>query len=122
MHEIGPTIAETVRAFFDDPSNREEVQRLRELLRLRASPAPAQQRGALAGKTVVVTGTLSVPRAELRARITAAGAKVTGSVSKSTDYLVAGANAGSKLTKAEELEIPILDEEALEELLQSERR
>ncbi len=120
IHEIGPTIAETVRAFFDDPSNRREVQRLRQLLRLRASPGPAPQRGALAGKTVVITGALSVPRAELRARITAAGAKVTGSVSKSTDYLVAGANAGSKLTKAEKFEIRILDEEGLEELLQSE--
>ncbi len=116
IHEIGPTIAQTVRAFFDDRANRGEFQRLRKRLRLRAPPvAPGSRR--LAGQTLVLTGTLSAPRAAIRARIIAAGGRVMGSVSKNTDYLVAGENPGSKLTKAEELGVSVLDEAGLEELL-----
>ncbi len=116
VHEIGPTIAQTVRAFLDDASNREEFQRLRALLRLRAPAAPSRS-GQLAGKTLVLTGTLSAPRAAVRAKIVAAGGKVVGSVSKSTDFLVAGVNAGSKLDKARSLAVAVLDEAELEELL-----
>ena len=116
VHEIGPTIAQTVRAFLDDASNREELQRLRGLLRLRAPVAPSQS-GQLAGKTLVLTGTLSAPRAAIREAIVAAGGKVVGSVSKSTDYLVAGESPGSKLDKARSLDVAVLDEDELAELL-----
>jgi DNA ligase (NAD+) len=117
IREIGPTIADAVRAFFDDRSNREEFERLRGLLRVRHTPAAVSQPGPLAGKTLVISGTLSIPRAEVRARIVAAGGKVTGSVSKNTDFLVAGQNPGSKGAKAEELGVRVLDEAGLEELL-----
>jgi len=71
----------------------------------------------LAGKTFVLTGTLSRPRQEIKEQLEALGAKVAGSVSKKTDYLVAGADPGSKYTKAEALGVAILDEEGLDELL-----
>ena len=74
--------------------------------------------GALSGKTFVLTGTLStMTRNEAKDRILAAGGKVTGSVSKKTDYLVAGDKAGSKLTKAQNLEVAVLDEVELEKML-----
>ena len=116
VHEIGPTIAETVRAFLDDPSNREEFQRLRGLLQLRTAAATSRSH-QLAGKTLVLTGTLSAPRAAIRAKIVAAGGRVVGSVSKSTDFLVAGANSGTKLDKARSLDVAVLDEAELDELL-----
>lgn len=75
---------------------------------------------AIAGKTFVLTGTLpNWTRDEAKAQIEAAGGKVTGSVSKKTDYVVAGAEAGSKLTRAEQLGITILDEAGLQQLLVS---
>jgi DNA ligase (NAD+) len=118
---VGPTIAESVVRFFADPRNREEIDRLREL-GVHWKPAPAATKGeggALAGKTFVLTGTLSVPRSEAKERIEAAGGKVVGSVSKKTDYVVAGEKAGSKRDKAESLGVAILDEEGLESLLSS---
>jgi DNA ligase (NAD+) len=73
----------------------------------------------LAGKTVVLTGTLpSLAREEAKEMLEAAGAKVAGSVSKKTDYVVAGADAGSKLAKAEELGVPVLDEDGMRKLLE----
>jgi DNA ligase (NAD+) len=81
----------------------------------RAHAAPA---GAFAGKIVVLTGTLgSMTRDEAKERIEAAGGKVTGSVSKKTDYVVAGAEAGSKLDRAQELGVPVLDEEGFLKML-----
>ena len=75
--------------------------------------------GVLAGKTVVLTGTLpTLARDEAKEMLEAAGAKVAGSVSKKTDYVVAGADAGSKLAKAEELGVPVLDEEGMRKLLE----
>ena len=75
----------------------------------------------LAGKTVVLTGTLpTLAREDAKEMLEAAGAKVAGSVSKKTDYVVAGAEAGSKLAKAEELGIPVLDEDGLRKLLEGE--
>jgi len=73
--------------------------------------------GALGGKTFVITGTLSKPRDEIAAKIKAAGGKVTDSVSKTTDYLVAGESPGSKLAKAQSLGVTILDEAGLGRLL-----
>jgi len=79
--------------------------------------APDRSGGALAGKTFVITGTLSQPREEIAESIKSAGGKVTDSVSKKTDYVVVGEAAGSKLAKAQQLGIAILDEAALNRLL-----
>jgi DNA ligase (NAD+) len=111
VDEIGPTIARAVRDWLDEPENRAELTRLRERLELESGPAVEHaQSDRLAGKTFVITGTLREPRSTWKARLEAAGAKVTGSVSKKTDYLLAGENAGSKLEKARELEVPVIDE------------
>ena len=94
------------------------IEDLRDLgLRLREEgPAPSQ--GPLAGKTLVLTGSLPEwSREQATERIMAAGGRVTGSVSRNTDYVVAGESAGSKLQKAERLEVPVLDEAALRRLL-----
>ena len=81
-------------------------------------PAPKAPQGALAGKTVVLTGTLpTLSREEAKEMLEAAGAKVAGSVSKKTDYVVAGESPGSKLAQAECLEVPVLDEDGLRALL-----
>jgi DNA ligase (NAD+) len=116
---IGPELATSVRLFFEQDENREIVRRLRDAgvdltapKRERAAPGP------LAGKTFVLTGTLpNMARESARERIIAAGGKVAGSVSKKTDYVVAGDEAGSKLAKAEQLGIMILDEAGLDALL-----
>jgi DNA ligase (NAD+) len=125
VDEIGPIIAEAVCAYLGDPENRAEIERLRAELDFgptrRRAPGPARRAaaaGALSGKTFVLTGTLSEPRSRVQAEIEAAGGKVTGSVSKKTDYLVAGESPGSKARKARELGVPILDEAALRELLE----
>jgi DNA ligase (NAD+) len=117
---VGPTIAESVARFFADPRNRAEIERLRELgVRWeKAEPASAPREGPLAGKTLVLTGTLPVwSRGEAKRRIEAAGGKVASAVSKKTDYVVAGADPGGKLRKAEELGVPVLDEAGLRALL-----
>jgi DNA ligase (NAD+) len=118
---IGDTIAESIVRFFADERNRAEVSRLRELgLRWKKSaPAPATpEEGPLSGRTFVLTGTLEgMTRDEAKGRIEALGGKVTGSVSKKTSYVVAGDEPGSKLAKARELEVPVIDQAGLEELL-----
>ncbi len=109
---VGPTIAESVSRFFADQDNRVEVARLREL-GVRFPPVKrvrASQEGPLSGKTFVLTGTLpGLARDQAKARIEAAGGKVTSSVSKKTSYLLAGEEPGSKLRKAQELGIEVLD-------------
>jgi DNA ligase (NAD+) len=114
---IGPTIAESVERFFRDERNRREVDRLLELgvhwPPVARREARAEE-GPLAGKTLVLTGTLEgLSRSEAKTRIEAAGGKVTSSVAKKTDYVVAGDAAGSKLRKAEELGVTVLDREGL---------
>ena len=119
---IGPTIAESVALFFADERNRGEVQQLRDLgLRWeRSEPAPPRGEGPLSDKTFVVTGTLDgMTRSEAKRRIEDLGGKVTASVSKKTSFLVAGSEPGSKLAKARELEVEVLDQAGLEKLLAS---
>jgi DNA ligase (NAD+) len=116
---MGPIMAKTVHETLAEGRTRELIERLRGYgLRMEEEgPAPPAE-GPLAGKTVVLTGTMpNLTRPEATARIEAAGGKVTGSVSKKTDYLVAGADPGSKLTKAQELGTEVLDEEGLLALL-----
>jgi DNA ligase (NAD+) len=117
---VGPIIAESVAAFFADARNRAEVKELRELgVRWQTSaPAPPRGEGPLAGKTFVLTGTLDgIPRGEAKRRIELLGGKVTGTVSKKTSYVVAGAEPGSKLAKANELGVAVLDQAGFEALL-----
>lgn len=119
--DIGPVVARSILAFFADPLNVELVEQLRAAGIRWTENLPAETKSKfLSGKTFVLTGTLpTLSRDEAAALIEAAGGKVTGSVSKKTSYVVAGAEAGSKLTKAEELNVSILDENALRTLLES---
>ncbi len=117
--DVGPTVAHSLRTFFDQPHNREVVEQLRACGVHWEEGAPAAQAPQpLAGKTLVLTGTLpTLSRDEAKDLIEAAGGKVAGSVSKKTAYVVAGVEAGSKLDKARELGVAILDETGLKELL-----
>ena len=118
--DVGPVVASRIRHFFEEPHNREVIERLIDagVSWPETDPVPIPADGALAGKTFVLTGTLSrMTRNEAKDRIQAAGGKVTGSVSKKTDFLVAGDKAGSKLTKAQNLEVTILNEVDLENML-----
>jgi len=117
--EVGPVVARSIREFFDERHNRDVVRRLRAagLVWEESEGAPRQAPGEV--KTFVLTGTLpGMTRDEARAQIEAAGHKVAGSVSKKTDYVVAGSDAGSKLAKAQALGIAIIDEVQLRELLE----
>jgi DNA ligase (NAD+) len=117
--DVGPVVAESIRTFFAQPHNREVVEQLRACgLTWEEGEPAARAPKPLSGKTVVLTGTLpTLTRDEAKDMLEAAGAKVAGSVSKKTDYVVAGAEAGSKLDKARELGVTVLDEEGLKELL-----
>ena len=119
--DIGPVVAKSILAFFSDPLNVELVEQLRAAGVYWAANLPAETKSKfLSGKTFVLTGTLpTLSRDEAAALIEAAGGKVAGSVSKKTSYVVAGAEAGSKLTKAEELNVTILNEDGLRTLLES---
>jgi len=116
---VGPTIAESVVRFFADRRNRAEVTRLRELgVSWPRGERRRRGEGPLAGKTFVLTGGLaSLTREEAKTRIEAAGGRVTSSVSKQTDYVVAGEDPGSKLRRAQELGVAVLDEAGLLALL-----
>ena len=116
---VGSTIAESLARFFSDPANAAEVARLRSL-GVHWPETPRRDvdsaAGNLAGLAFVLTGTLSAPRGAFKARIEEAGGRVVGSLSKKTNYLVAGENPGSKLRKAEELGVEVLDEAGFEAL------
>ncbi|MBI3533518.1 MAG: NAD-dependent DNA ligase LigA [Burkholderiales bacterium] len=119
--DVGPVVAQSIRTFFEQPHNREVVEQLRAcgVTWEEGEPAPVEVQ-PLAGKTFVLTGTLpTLSRDQAKDMLEAAGAKVAGSVSKKTDYVVAGAEAGSKLEKAQALGIAILDEAGLLALLES---
>lgn len=122
VNDVGPIVAQSIVQFFAEPHNREVITQLRaagvywEDSAVRKTTAPS----ALSGKTFVLTGTLpTMTRDEAKELIENLGGKVAGSVSKKTDYVVAGEEAGSKLTRAQELGIPILDEADLQNLLQN---
>lgn len=117
--DVGPVVAHSIRTFFDQPHNREVVQALRDAgVSWPEGDALAPTEMPLAGITVVLTGTLqSMGRDEAKEKLEALGAKVAGSVSKKTHYVVAGAEAGSKLDKATALGVPVLDDAGLALLL-----
>jgi DNA ligase (NAD+) len=120
VNDVGPIVANSVRAFFDQPHHREVVEQLRAAgvhwPAIEGTASDAHR--PLLGKTLVITGTLpTLGRDEAKELIEAAGGKVSGSVSKKTNWLVAGEEAGSKLDKARELGIAILDEAGLQALL-----
>jgi DNA ligase (NAD+) len=116
VNEVGPRIAQSIHEFFAEPRNRKLVERLRKYLNFTGTK---RERGtALAGKTFVITGTLEkYSRDEAKRMIEDAGGKVSGSVSKKTDYVVAGDDPGSKLDKARELGVKVVGEKELDELL-----
>lgn len=117
---VGEEVAGSFLAFLQEPRNTEAIQGIRDFgvePQAMAERATADVEG-VSGKTFVLTGSMSRPRPEWKLAIEAAGGKVVGSVSKKTDFLVAGEKAGSKLAKAETLGVAVLDEEALRNLLQ----
>jgi DNA ligase (NAD+) len=116
--DVGPVVAKNVAAYFRDPDNAAIVDRLLAGGITWPDPAPISAQAKLAGKTFVLTGTLEALTREAAAEaIVQLGGKVSGSVSKKTQYVVAGADAGSKLKKAKQLGIPVLDEAAFLKLL-----
>lgn len=118
VNEVGPRIAESIVEFFADEHNRKLVNDLRKA-GLTFTGQKKEKGTKLAGKTFVLTGTLERhTRDEAKKMIEDAGGRVSGSVSKKTDYVVAGSDAGSKLDKARELGVNVIDESELEKLLQ----
>ncbi len=113
VEEVGPRISEAILDFFSRPANRELVQRLKDA-GVEMTAEKKQRSVQLAGLTFVLTGTLpTLTREQAKERIETAGGKVAGSVSKKTSYVVAGEEAGSKLEKAHELKIRVIDEDGL---------
>lgn len=118
VEEVGPTVAQSIRSFFQDERNRELIHRL-----LKAGvviEAPAQQAifSPVVGKTFVFTGTLkSFTRSQAEALVKSAGGRVSASVSRKTDYVIAGEDAGSKLERARALGVPVLSEEEFQKLI-----
>jgi DNA ligase (NAD+) len=119
VSDIGPVVAASVHGFFSEPHNRTVIERLvANGVHWEKVKRTAARSSVLAGKTFVLTGTLgNMTRDEARQRIESLGGKVSGSVSKKTDYVVAGDKPGSKLDKAQQLGVAVLDEPALLELI-----
>ena len=116
-NEVGPKVAQSIRSYFDSPHNQQLVERLRKAGLCFSHEAVIKTGGPLAGFTFVITGTLpSLSREQAKMLIEDAGGKVTDSVSKKTNYLVAGQEAGSKLAKAQSLGVPVLSEEQLRDM------
>jgi DNA ligase (NAD+) len=119
VHEVGPKLAESIHHFFREKQNRALIDRLEKLgLKMKSDVPTDRPRQVLAGKTFVVTGTLDgMSRDEAEGLISKFGGRVTKSVSKKTDYVLAGRDPGSKLDKARELGIPVIDEPAFRAML-----
>jgi DNA ligase (NAD+) len=117
VKEVGPRIAQSIMEFFQEPKNRALIKDLHDL-KLRLTGVKKERGTALAGKTFVLTGTLPhLTRDEAKKMIEDAGGRVSGSVSKKTDFVVAGDDAGSKLDKAKELGVKVIGEKEMQELL-----
>ena len=115
VEEVGEQVAASIREYFDDPRHQEMLLRLQAEVEVKTE---APETGPLAGKTFVFTGGLAhISREEAKAQVTARGGKVSSSVSAKTDYVVVGADPGSKRPKAVELGVPLLDESAFAELI-----
>ena len=119
INDVGPIVAESILQFLSEPHNRNVIKSMQDLgVQWPEQAAKQTNTGALQGKTFVLTGTLpNLARDFAQAKIEAAGGKVSGSVSKKTDYVVAGAEAGSKLEKAQSLNVMIINEANLLALL-----
>ena len=118
VDQVGPVMAQSVYEYFRNPRHRAVIDDLLAAGVKPQPPAPKKRTGGLQGKTVVVTGTLAgFSRQEAEQAIRAAGGKVAGSVSKKTSYVVAGADPGSKLQKAQTLGVEVIDEEQFRKLL-----
>jgi len=119
VNDVGPIVAESILQFFSEPHNRQVIASMQSLgVKWPETTGKQRAEGILSGKTLVLTGTLpNLSRDSAQALIEAAGGKVSGSVSKKTDYVVAGAEAGSKLEKAQNLDVIIIDEAGLLTLL-----
>jgi DNA ligase (NAD+) len=119
IEDVGPIVAKHIETFFKQTHNREVIQRLLAAGVHFPEEIMEQQAMPLAGQTIVLTGTLTtLSRSEAKEKLLALGAKVSGSVSAKTHYVVAGSDAGSKLTKAESLGVPVVDEATLIEWLE----
>jgi DNA ligase (NAD+) len=119
VNEVGPRVSQAIREFFDESRNRDLIRHL-ERAGLVMTAEKRKKTSQLEGLTLVLTGTLpNLSREQAKTRIEAAGGRVSGSISKKTNYLVAGEEAGSKLDKARELGVEVLDEAALEKMLGS---
>ena len=117
VDEVGPRVAQAIQEFFAETKNRELVEKLRQA-GLTLTAEKKRKSSKLEGMTFVLTGTMAdLTREEAKARIEAAGGRVSGSVSKKTSYLVAGEDAGSKLDKARELKVPVIEQAELLDLL-----
>lgn len=118
VNEVGPKVSQSIREFFDEEKNRQLVEHLRKA-GLTFTAEKRKKSSQLEGLTFVLTGTLpNLTREDAKAKIEAAGGRVSGSVSKKTSYVVAGEEAGSKLDKAHELKVPVIDEAKLLEMLE----
>jgi DNA ligase (NAD+) len=119
VRDIGDEVAHSIHEYFAEPRNRQAVERLVRKIKIVAPPAPAEGRGALRDKSFVLTGTLAtMTRDEAEQKILAAGGRVTSAVSRKTNYVVAGAEPGSKLRKASELGVKTLDEQEFVALIE----
>jgi DNA ligase (NAD+) len=120
VQDVGPVVAESIAHFFHEPHNRKVIDKLQNAgVHWPNIEVKAPKELPLAGKTFVITGTLgSMSRDEAKDKLQQLGAKVSGSVSKKTDYVIVGENPGSKATKAEELGIQLLDEQAMLKLIE----
>ena len=118
IEDIGPAVAKDIIAFFEEDHNREVLRDLQAQLQIIDYERIQTIESIFTGKTIVLTGTLSkMSRAEAKAKLETLGAKVSGSVSAKTDYVIAGEDAGSKLKKAQELTITVLSEEEFIEMI-----
>ncbi|HJT82212.1 MAG TPA: NAD-dependent DNA ligase LigA, partial [Chthoniobacterales bacterium] len=118
LHDVGEVVARSIHQFFQEPRNRQIITRLQKLgVKPQVEPKKAKADSKIGGSTWVITGTLSQPREEIAEMIIERGGKVSGSVSKKTGYLLAGEAAGSKLDKAKELGVRIVNEAEFRKML-----